>query len=91
MLIKYCRHTKLVTELENAQANFKKSAVADEFIFFQNEIGKVLQDQNDYIFNSKLKLDKEHTTLTTESSGYFQLYYYNLMCSLGEHYCNILS
>jgi hypothetical protein len=77
MLIKYCRHTKLVIELENAQANFKKSAVADEFIFFQNEIGKVLQDQNDYIFNSKLKLDKEHTTLTTESSGYFQLYYYS--------------
>ncbi len=77
MLIKYCRHTKLVTELENAQAKFKKSAVADEFIFFQNEIGRVLTDHNDYTFNTKLKLNNSGTKLVTESSGYYQLYYYN--------------
>jgi hypothetical protein len=77
MLIKYCRHTKLVTEIENAHAKFKKSAVADEFIFFQNEIGSVLTDHNDYTFNTKLKLNNSGATLVTESSGYYQLYYYN--------------
>ena len=67
MLIKYCRHTKLVTEIENAHAKFKKSAVADEFIFFQNEIGSVLTDHNDYTFNTKLKLNNSGTRLVTES------------------------
>lgn len=79
MLIKYNRRLKNLTEIENSETRIVQLIDRNQLVFCQNEIGIVLKDTENYCYNSKLHILDNVCHLTTESSGYFQLYYHNTL------------
>lgn len=78
MLVKLDTKSHEISIIDNNHIDLLSNEQTKTIVFHQNAIGQSLPDTNNYCYNSKLEISALSLKLTTESSGYYQLYYYEL-------------